>query len=99
MACLTNLQILALEVSERNYLSWILDAKMHLQAIGLEGTIVEGKKTSLQEKSKAMIFFRYPIHESLKAQYLTMEDPLTLWSNFNERFKHHRDIFLLNAID
>lgn len=44
-----------------------------------------------------MIFFRHHLHESLKAQYLMIEDPLTLWSVLNERFGHHRDILLPNA--
>ena len=76
MATLTNMQIPALEVCGGNYLFWVLDAKMHLQAMSLEGTIVEGNKPSLWEKSKAMVFLRRHIYKSLKAQYLILEDPL-----------------------
>lgn len=54
---------------------------MHLQAMGLADTKVKGNETFLQEKSKAMIFLRYHLHESLKAQYLMVHDPLTLWNN------------------
>lgn len=97
MENLTNLQISTLEVSRRNYLSSVLDAKMYMQAIGLESTIVEGNEAFMQKKSKAMIFFHHHIHESMKAQYLTIEDLLTLWSDLNERFGHQRDIFLPNA--
>ena len=97
MATLTNMQIPALEVWGGNYLSWVLDAKMHLQAMSLEGTIVEGNEASLWEKSKAMVFLRRHIHKSLKAQYLTVEDPLILWSNLKERFDYQRDISLPNG--
>lgn len=70
-----------LKFLEKNYLSSVLDAKMHLQAMGLADTKVKGNETFLQEKSKAMIFLRYDLHESLKAQYLMVHDPLTLWNN------------------
>lgn len=70
---------------------------MHLQALGLEGTIAKRNGASLQEKSKAMIFLRHHLHDRLKAQCLTVEDPLTLWSNLKERFDHQADIFLPNA--
>ena len=65
--------------------------------MGLEGTISQENQTSLQDKSKAMIFLRHHLHESLKAQYLTVEDPLMLWNDLKERYDHQRDIYLPRA--
>lgn len=94
MASFTNLQIPALEVFETNYLSQVLHAKMHY---GLGRHYSKRNGASLQEKSKAMIFLCHHLHERLKAQCITVEDPLTLWSNLKERFDHQADIFLPNA--
>lgn len=97
MSNLTNLQIPALEVSGRNYLTWALDVKMHLQAMNLEDTIKARNNASRQDKAKAMIFLRHHLQESLKTQYLTEEDPLVLWKNLKERYDHQKDIFLPRA--
>lgn len=47
MTSLMNLKIYALEVFGRNYFSWVLDTKMHLQVMDLEGTTIEGNEASL----------------------------------------------------
>ena len=39
MSNLTKLEFVALDISEKNYLSWILDAKIHLTAMNLGNTI------------------------------------------------------------
>lgn len=61
MANFINLQIPALEVFGKNYLSWVLHAKM------------KGDKTPFKEKSKAMIFLHCHLNESLKTQYLMVD--------------------------
>ncbi|KAL5801542.1 hypothetical protein ACOSQ3_033174 [Xanthoceras sorbifolium] len=82
MSNLKNLQFFALDISGNNYLSWILDAEMHLQAMNLQDTVKEENETSLQDKAKAIIFLRHHLHENLKVQYLTVKDPLILWKKF-----------------
>lgn len=82
------LEFVALDITGKNYLSWILDAEMHLDAKDLGDTIKQGNKTSNQDKAKAMIFLRHHLHEGLKIEYLTVKDPLELWININNRYDH-----------
>ncbi|PIN26939.1 hypothetical protein CDL12_00296 [Handroanthus impetiginosus] len=71
MANLAKFEFVPLDISGKNYLSWVVDAKMHLNAMGLENTIVEKNKTTIQNRVKAMIFLRHHLDESLKIEYLT----------------------------
>ena len=66
MANLTKIEFAALDINGNNYLSWVLDAEIHLDAMNLGETIKEGNATSIQEKAKAMIFLRHHLHEGLK---------------------------------
>nr|XP_025888384.1 uncharacterized protein LOC112942049 [Solanum lycopersicum] len=88
MANLTKLEFTALQSSGRNYLSWVLDAEIHLDAMGLENTIKEENKASNQNCARAMIFLRHHLDEILKIEYLAVKDPLVLWKNLKERFDH-----------
>jgi hypothetical protein len=78
MINLTKLEFVALDISSKNYLSWTLDAEIHLTANNLGDTIKDENTTSPQEKSKAMIFLCHHLHEDLKTDYLTVKDPLEL---------------------
>ena len=88
MVNLTKLEFTALQCSGRNYLSWVLDAEIHLDAMGLADTIKEENKASNQNCARAMIFLRHHLDEILKIEYLTVKDPLVLWKNLKERFDH-----------
>ena len=57
MSNLTNLNFTALDFFERNYLSWILDAEVHMTSMNLRETIKEGNKTSQHDHAKALILF------------------------------------------
>ena len=46
MSNLTKLEFVALDITGKNYLSWVLDVKIDLDANGLRNTIKEGNKTS-----------------------------------------------------
>ena len=46
MSNLTKLEFVALDISGKNYLSWVLDAKIHLDAITLRNTIKEENEES-----------------------------------------------------
>ncbi|KAK4714478.1 hypothetical protein R3W88_020385 [Solanum pinnatisectum] len=72
MANLTKLEFVALHSSGKNYLSWVLDAEIHLDAMGLGDTIKIENKASKQDCAKAMIFSR----------------SLVLWNNLKERHDH-----------
>ena len=47
MLNLTKLKFVALDVSGKNYLSWILDVELHLDAMNLGATIKQGNQASL----------------------------------------------------
>ncbi|XP_012844094.1 PREDICTED: uncharacterized protein LOC105964129 [Erythranthe guttata] len=97
MANITKLEFVALDISGRNYLTWILDAQIHLNAMNLENTIKDGNEESEQDKTKSMIFIRHHLHEGLKSEYLGVKDPATLWNNLKERYDHQKSVILLEA--
>ncbi|XP_040930097.1 uncharacterized protein [Gossypium hirsutum] len=97
MSNLTKLEFVALDITGNNYLSWVLDAEIHLDAKGLGETIKEGNEESTQDKAKAMIFLRHHLHESLKTEYLTIKDPQILWANVKERYDHQKTKILPKA--
>ena len=67
MTNLMKLEFTTLHNNDNNYLSWVLDAKMHLDAMNLINTIKEGNAMISQKKAKTMIFLRQHIHEDLKS--------------------------------
>ena len=97
MSNLTKLEFVALDISGKNYLSWILDAEIHLDAMNLGDTIKEGNQGSLQDRAKAMIFLRHHLHEELKTEYLTVKNPLILWNDLRERYEHQKTVILPKA--
>jgi hypothetical protein len=94
MVNLTKLEFVALDISGKNYLPWILDAEIHLTANNLGDTIKDENKASPQEKAKAIIFLRHHLHEDLKTEYLTVKDLLELWKNLKERYDHKKQVLL-----
>ena len=48
MTNLAKLEFIALDITKKNYMSWILDVEMHLQSMGLIDTIKENNNSSLQ---------------------------------------------------
>ena len=97
MSYLTKLEFNALDISCKNYSSWILDAEIHLDAMGLSTTIKNNNDSSTQDRAKAMIFLRHHLHQALKMEYLTIKDPYVLWSSLYERYGHLRSVILPNA--
>ncbi|XP_021737856.1 uncharacterized protein LOC110704384 [Chenopodium quinoa] len=78
MSNLAKLEFVALDITGNNYLSWVLDAEIHLNAKGLGDTIKENNTATSQDKAKAMIFLGHHLHEGLKTEYLTVKDPQVL---------------------
>ena len=66
MSNITKLEFVTLDISGKNYLSWILDAEIHLDAMDLGAMIKQGNQASLQDRAKALIFLRHHLHEGLK---------------------------------
>ncbi|KAL8124885.1 hypothetical protein AgCh_012520 [Apium graveolens] len=66
MSNFTKLEFEALDITGKNYLSWILDIEIHLAAQGLGDTIENGNQESESNRTKAMIFLRRHLHEGLK---------------------------------
>ncbi|CAM8974441.1 unnamed protein product [Rhodiola kirilowii] len=97
MSNLARLEFTALDVSGRNYLTWVVDAELHLASNNLGETIVETSNASQQDRAKAMILLRHHLHESLKAQYLTVKEPYELWKSLKDRFDHQRTVTLPRA--
>ena len=96
MSKISSLNFIALDISGKNYLSWILDAEINLDAANLE-TIKEGNQRSVQDRAKALIFLRHHLHEDLKIEYLTVKDHLILWTELKKRFDHQKTVILPKA--
>jgi hypothetical protein len=90
MTNLTKLEFIAIDISDKNYLLWTLDAEIYLTANNLGDTIKDENKVSPQEKAKTIIFLRHHLHEDLKTEYLTVKGPLELWKNLKERYGHKK---------
>ena len=97
MANLTKLDFVALDTTGKNYLNWVLDVEMHLSAMGLENTLKKDNETKDQHRVKSMIFLRRHLDENLKLEYLTIKDPLVLWTNLKDRFDHLKMVVLPRA--
>jgi hypothetical protein len=97
MSNLTKLEFVALDISGKNYLSWILDAEIHLEAMNLGDIIKDGNQASPLNHAKTMIFIRHHFHEELKTEYLTVKDPLILWNNLKERYEHQKTVIFPKA--
>ncbi|KAH0699102.1 hypothetical protein KY284_013317 [Solanum tuberosum] len=82
------------DISGKGYLSWVLDAEIHLDAMGLADTIQEKNQASNQNRAKAMIFLRHHLDEGLKMEYLTVKDTLMLWTNLKDRYDHLKLVIL-----
>ncbi|XP_068319784.1 uncharacterized protein [Pyrus communis] len=97
MANLTKLDYAALDITEKNYLTRVLDSKIHLETGNLRDTISEDNSSSSQDRAKAMIFIRRHLDEALKREYLTVEDLLTLWKALRNRYNHQTAVILPRA--
>ena len=95
MSNLTKLEFVALDIYGKNYLSWILDAEIHLDAMNLGNTIKEGNP--VVESHKIIIFLRHHLHEDLKNEYLTVKYHLTLWNELKGRYDHQKTVSLPKA--
>ena len=66
MSNLRKLEFVALDIYDKNYLSWILDAEIHLTSMNLGETIKEGNEESQQDYANVLIFLRHHLYEDLE---------------------------------
>ncbi|XP_068305198.1 uncharacterized protein [Pyrus communis] len=97
MANLAKLDYAALDITRKNYLTWVLDTKIHLEAENLGNTSREENNLSSQERANAMIFIRRHLDEGLKSEYLTVDDPLALWKALRNKYNHQTTVILPRA--
>nr|XP_028964617.1 uncharacterized protein LOC103441416 [Malus domestica] len=67
MTNLAKLEYAALDITGKNYLTWVLDTKIHLEAGNLGDTIREESSSSSQNRANAMIFIRRHLDEDFKS--------------------------------
>jgi hypothetical protein len=97
MLNLTKLEFTLLDIYKNNYLSWIFDTEIHLEAMNLRETIKEENNISLQDRAKTMIFICHNLYEGLKFEYLIIKDHLVLLQNLKERYDHKKFTILPQA--
>ncbi|XP_070662229.1 uncharacterized protein [Malus domestica] len=68
MANLAKLDFVALDITMKNYLTWVVDTKIHLEAGNLGETIREESSASSQDQAKTMIFICRHLDEGLKSE-------------------------------
>ena len=94
---MTKLDFAALNLSGNNYLQWVLDMEIHLDAMGLGDTIIEGNNASPRDRANAIVLIRRHIQDELKNEYLTIKDPLQLWKNLKQRYDQQKLMVLPKA--
>ncbi|XP_026383347.1 uncharacterized protein LOC113278824 [Papaver somniferum] len=94
---LTKTDFAPLDISGNNYISWVLEAELHLQAKNLVHTIKAGNAASQQDRALALIFLRHHIQDGLISEYLTVKDPEVMWSCLKDRYDHLKMVILLKV--
>lgn len=101
MSGINSKEFAELTLDGSNYLTWAMDAKLSLTSMSLGQTInqpVAGTdEPSAAEKAKALLFMRHHLNSALKVEYLTEEDPLTLWQSLKDRYDQQRSVVLPQA--
>ena len=97
MSKINNLDFPALNLFGDNYLQWALDAKIIFKSKALGECITEENNASEKDRYRAILIIRHHLAESLKDQYLTIENPLDLWNELKSRYDHQRTVILPKA--
>lgn len=88
-----------LELDGSNYMKWCIDVKAHLKSDELGGVLATPTPAEFMEaqRSRAIVFMRKHIDDTLESQYLQVEEPTELWRQLEARFRHERNIHLPQA--
>ncbi|XP_026452915.1 uncharacterized protein LOC113353540 [Papaver somniferum] len=90
---LVSLDFMPLEDSGENYLSWALDAELHLEANKLDHTIIGGDCTS-DERARAVAYLRRHLSPTLKHEVAHCREPQKLWSTIKGKYHHFKVVTL-----
>ncbi|XP_068319499.1 uncharacterized protein [Pyrus communis] len=94
MMNLAKLDFVALDITRKNFLTWVVDTKIYLEARNLGETIKEENNASSQDRVKTMIFIRHHLDEELKSKYLMIKNLLALWNALRNRYNHQKTMKL-----
>ncbi|CAN6693208.1 unnamed protein product [Malus baccata var. baccata] len=94
---LVKLDFVALDITGKNYLTWVVDTKIHLKVGNLRETIREENNAFSQTRAKATIFIRRHLDEGLKSKYLTVEYLLAIWKKLKNIYNHQKTMILPRA--
>ncbi|XP_048604926.1 uncharacterized protein LOC125575336 [Brassica napus] len=97
MSKISTLDYAALNLSRDNYLQWALDTKINSRSKELGDAIIEGNNETDKNRYRAISIIRHHLIEGLKDQYLTMENPLDLWTALQRRYDHQKTVLLPKA--
>ena len=97
MSKISNLDFAALNLSGDNYLQWALDAKIILKSKDLGECITENNNANEKDRYRSIMIIRHHLTQSLKDQYLTIENPLDLWTELKSRYDHQKTVILPKA--
>ncbi|XP_013751946.1 uncharacterized protein LOC125591939 [Brassica napus] len=84
MSKISNLDYAAFNLSGDNYFPRALDTKINLRSKELGDAIIEGNNETDKSRYRAISIIRHYLTEGLKDQYLTMENPLDLWTAYSD---------------
>ncbi|XP_026384724.1 uncharacterized protein LOC113280294 [Papaver somniferum] len=90
---LVSLEFMPLEDSGENYLSWALDAELHLEANKLGHTIIGGDCTSY-ERARAVAYLRRHLSPILKHEVAHCREPQKLWNTIKGKYDHFKVVTL-----
>ncbi|XP_048422275.1 uncharacterized protein LOC125469228 [Pyrus x bretschneideri] len=96
MVNLAKLDFVVLDITGKNYLTWVVDVDIHLEAGNLVKTIKEENNASSQDRAKAMILICRHLDKRLKSEYLTVEDPLALLKALRNKYNHQKMVVDVN---
>nr|GFC08145.1 putative zinc finger, CCHC-type [Tanacetum cinerariifolium] len=99
MSNIEKIKLLALDITEENYIQWTGYVERHLKSMGALATIQERNKCTEETKAKADVFLHQHIDEMLEFEYSNYDDPNTLWKDLEIRFNNQREVLLPYARD
>ncbi|XP_070043279.1 uncharacterized protein [Nicotiana tomentosiformis] len=79
-------KFIALKISGKNYTTWVLDAEIHLDAMGLGDAIKDRNKASTQDYAKTLIFLRHYLDEGITSKLKLSADNITDYDMLEKTF-------------
>jgi hypothetical protein len=109
MSNLEKLKFPPLEIGGSNYIVWALEARHHLCANGLDGSVEDdfvlpeksdpNEQAIRQKASKAVCLLLRHVHPDLKSNYLEENNPAVIWKSLKHRFSTDRKQTMLPLLN